>query len=214
MKNLVKYVVATGTALALLVPFPVQALRKTYDFELINLTGPLAGENLGGWFSFDDENMKGEGFEFTSGNCLTDCSNSSSEFDSGLLFNFDFMGNLYTNDDEKGDMPIIYFKDGNPSRIYYRAANYAFQFSALGGTDANGNALGLRIFEYYLDAPNYGGGNGNVVFIGENGERYYSFNPPRYNSSDVRVPEPSILSGFGLLALLGIAAKVRRAMSS
>ncbi|WP_017306496.1 PEP-CTERM sorting domain-containing protein [Spirulina subsalsa] len=204
MKNLVKFVMTAGAALTLFLPSPVQAFTRSYTFELINITGPLSGEKIGGSFSFDATNMRGEGRESTSVRCLGDCSYNSHEFDGQLSFSFDFFGTTYTEEQEMFNMPIVYFLDGVPTRIYYRKADRSdmiphFRFSAQGGTDAQGNTLPLRMFEYHLPWPDYGMGNASIMFTEDNGKRSYS--------SDINIPEPGVILGLVTVGLLGIATK-------
>ncbi|NEP04280.1 MAG: PEP-CTERM sorting domain-containing protein, partial [Okeania sp. SIO4D6] len=88
--------VATSVVLGLAVinTNPVNAASITYDFEVNNLDGSLAGETYSGFFEFDDSALTGIGEEFLSVSELS----------------FDFLDVNYTETD---GFPKVVFLDGD-----------------------------------------------------------------------------------------------------
>ncbi|AFY67013.1 PEP-CTERM sorting domain-containing protein [Geitlerinema sp. PCC 7407] len=163
------------------------AADLTYHFTITNLTGALAGQEFRGSVTIDDTHFQRSGFEY-SGVSYT---SNSHEFDGNVRFSFNFLDQTFTEADEELGRSYIYFQDGTPTHVFYDGGNYEhsyqgtgliFQFWYPGGTDAAGQPLPRREFEYQTDWPLEWYGYGNVIFD--------PVNP---------VPEPSLIGGLGVL---------------
>lgn len=163
------------------------AADLTYHFTVTNLTGALAGQEFRGSVTIDDTHFQRSGYEYSN----TSYESYSHEFDGKVRFNFTFLDQTFTEKDEELDRSYIYFQDGVPFRLYYdsgdyehsyQGTNFTFLFWGLGGTDAEGNTLPRREFQYQMDGPLEWYGYGNVIFD--------PVNP---------VPEPSLVGGLGVL---------------
>ena len=112
-------------------------------------------------------------------------------------FNFTFLDKTFTEDDDEFGRTSLYFKDGEPTHIFYdiedyqesyQGVGYTIWFSTQGGTDAEGNPIGMREFEYMFDSPYEWFGNGTVEFEKQG------------------VPEPNATLGLGMIGL-GVVLK-------
>lgn len=184
--------VCTGTATVL--SFAASStLAVIYDFKVNIFSGELIGQTFKGWVEFDDTNLKGTGFEYTG----IEFENQPYEFDGKLNFNFSFLDQTLTEDDDKLGITYLYFKDGKPTHIYYdlddyqesyQGVGYTIWFSTKGGTDAEGNPTPKQEFEYKFDYPYQWFGNGTVEFEKRG------------------VPEPNATLGLGIISL-GVVLK-------
>lgn len=163
------------------------AADLTYHFTVTNLTGALAGQEFQGSVTIDDTHFQHSGFEYSN----TSYESYPHEFDGKVRFNFAFLDQIFTEEDEELDRSYIYFQDGVPFRLYYdsgdyehsyQGTNFTFLFWGQGGTDAAGNPLPRPEFQYMMDGPLEWHGYGNVIFD--------PMNP---------VPEPSLVAGLGVL---------------
>lgn len=214
-----KLAIATaGVALsfASLESLPACAAIITYDFTVKDVTGALSTKTFSGSFSFDDSDFQRKGSELTGSKFgILDGSPAPDEFNGKVKFNFDFMGKTFTELDEESGQVLVFFENGEPTQIVYRSEQYAnsyegtpyfFIFSATGGTDAEGNSLPPRAFEYQFDggmgqfAEAYG--IGEVVFMKRNEQLKLQ-----------SVPEPVSLVGFPLLGL-GLFLNKTKALSN
>lgn len=80
VKSLPLLLMTMGLSLTFL---PSQAATITYDFTVTPDSGPLAGNNYSGFFSYDDSTLTGIGDEFLPQSEIT-------------TINFNFEGNTYT----------------------------------------------------------------------------------------------------------------------
>ncbi|BAY82745.1 hypothetical protein NIES267_22290 [Calothrix parasitica NIES-267] len=137
------------------------AATITYDFEVRNLTGSLAGNTYSGFFSYDDslpENqMTGIGAETITSSL------------GGLSFNFDFLGTVYDETNDTYDRTQVGFNNGVADSIYFRGNYYQYPSTAsntFAFASYHSPAPGIFNyvdFTYLIDAgPNAGGGIGDV----------------------------------------------------
>ena len=87
---------------------PAQAATVGYSFTANVSSGPLAGNNYEGNFSYDDSTLTGNGLE-------------SLGVAQGLSINFDFLGKTYTAQDavSSGYDPQVSFEGGNLLGLRY-----------------------------------------------------------------------------------------------
>ncbi|MEL6461013.1 MAG: PEP-CTERM sorting domain-containing protein [Cyanobacteria bacterium J06621_15] len=136
------------------------AATITYDFEVRNLTGSLAGNTYSGFFSYDDSlpanQMTGNGLE------------TITSYGGGLSFNFDFMGTVYDETNDPYDRTQVTFNNGVADSIYFRG-NYDTYPGSAPNTFAFDSMIfpgpGMYVpvdFSYVIDNGIHTSGHGDV----------------------------------------------------
>ena len=114
----------------------MNAASITYDFEVNNLDGSLAGETYFGFFEFNDSTLTGIGNEFLSVSELS----------------FDFLGVNYSETD--GFPEVVFFDGDFLGLIFGTDAEFSFVEGFVDSSDA--------FFTY--DIPGQEGGSGDITY--------------------------------------------------
>ncbi|MEP0925287.1 PEP-CTERM sorting domain-containing protein [Leptolyngbya sp. ST-U4] len=203
--NTLKCLVAAGglfLSVASLPASPAQAVGIiTYDFKVTNLTGVLAGKDFNGSFSFNDVNFQGQGDEYVSDPMYLFQSESGSLID----FEFNILGRTFTFFDDEFRRTSVYFMDGVPTSIYYRAGPTDHYLTPEGGSSILFwmRPLGSQnstLFRYMFDEGGFyseGSGGGDVIF-----------------SKRVSTPEPATLGGLSVLGLGLLVSRKKKTQKS
>lgn len=187
-------VATTGTILsfAVMEAVPAQAAIITYDFTVDVTSGPYAGNQYDGYFSYDDEATSEASEIFIPLFDITDFYfEFADEINSADLFYDPRQGPL-SSPLQFTDGEVIELKPGNLALIPRGGELVRFRFSSFNSFDFEPNWFTINSefgFRYQIPSPPddpelYVGGQGNLT----------------YSLRSTSVPEPSTAFGLGILS--------------